>query len=237
MLLAIAAGSLIALPLSGLIVSRYGSRRTVTVMVFTNAAALAVVAVGYLIGVVPVVAGLFVFGFAQGAWDVAMNVQGALVERRLGRAIMPRFHAGFSVGTVGGALVGAAMVALGVPVTVHLGVAAVLIAAIVPLAVRGFLPDANDPDHADQQDGWLAPPGAERLAGAADPAGRHLRAVLRLRRGHRQRLDQHRPDRRLPDLRRGRHARLRRVPGGDDRRTVVRAQPARPLRPRRRRSG
>ena len=41
-----------------------------------------------------------------------MNVQGAQVERRLGRAIMPRFHAGFSVGTVGGALVGAAMVAL-----------------------------------------------------------------------------------------------------------------------------
>ena len=75
-----------------------------------------------------------------------MNVQGALVERRLGRAIMPRFHAGFSVGTVGGALVGAAMVALRVPVTVHLGVAAVLIAAIVPLAVRGFLPDADDPD-------------------------------------------------------------------------------------------
>ncbi len=152
-LLAIAAGSLIALPLSGLIVSRYGSRRTVTVMVFTSATALAVVALGYIFGVLPVVIGLFIFGFAQGAWDVAMNVQGALVERRLGRAIMPRFHAGFSVGTVGGALVGAAMVALHVPVTVHLGVAAVLIAGIVPLAVRGFLPDANDPDHPDQQDG------------------------------------------------------------------------------------
>ena len=37
-----------------------------------------------------------------------MNVQGAVVERRLGRAIMPRFHAGYSVGTVAGALVGAA---------------------------------------------------------------------------------------------------------------------------------
>ena len=42
---------------------------------------------------------------------------------------------------------------LGVPVTVHLGVGAVLIAAIVPLAVRGFLPDAHDPEHADQQHG------------------------------------------------------------------------------------
>ena len=33
---------------------------------------------------------------------------------------MPRFHAGFSVGTVAGALLGAVMVALGVPVTAHL---------------------------------------------------------------------------------------------------------------------
>ena len=54
------------------------------------------------------------FGFANGTWDVAMNVQGAIVERRLGRAIMPRFHAGFSLGTVAGALAGAAMVALDV---------------------------------------------------------------------------------------------------------------------------
>ena len=101
----------------------------------------------------PVVIGLFMFGFANGAWDVAMNVQGALVERRLGRAIMPRFHAGFSVGTVAGALVGAAMVALHVPVTVHLSWPPCSIAAIVPLAVRGFLPDADDPTHPDQQAG------------------------------------------------------------------------------------
>ena len=68
--------------------------------------------------------GLFLFGFGNGAWDVAMNVQGAFVERRLGRAIMPRFHAGFSVGTVAGALIGAVMVALHVPVTAHLLVVA-----------------------------------------------------------------------------------------------------------------
>ena len=31
-----------------------------------------------------------------------MNVEGADVERRLGRSLMPRLHAGFSLGTVGG---------------------------------------------------------------------------------------------------------------------------------------
>ena len=46
-----------------------------------------------------------------------MNVQGALVERALGRSIMSRFHAGWSIGTVAGALLGAAVVALRVPVS------------------------------------------------------------------------------------------------------------------------
>ena len=73
------------------------------------------------------VIGLFLFGFANGAWDVAMNVQGADVEQHLGRAIMPRFHAGFSLGTVAGALLGAVMVALSIPVTAHLIAVAVIV--------------------------------------------------------------------------------------------------------------
>nr|WP_198423479.1 MFS transporter [Microlunatus antarcticus] len=144
-LLAIAAGSVISLPLAGPVVARIGSRRTVQLMALVDAVALVVVGLGYLGGVVPVVVGLFLFGFGQGAWDVAMNVQGAVVERRLGRAIMPRFHAGFSIGTVGGALSGAALVGLGVGVTVHLVVVGVLVAAVVPFVVRGFVADADEP--------------------------------------------------------------------------------------------
>jgi predicted MFS family arabinose efflux permease len=140
-LLSIAAGSILALVLSGPIVARFGSRRTITAMAALLGAALLEVAIGYRSGVAPVVVGLFFFGFAYGAWDVAMNVQGAVVERRLGRAIMPRFHAGFSVGTVAGALGGAAMVALHVPVTAHLAAVAVLSAAAVPVTARHFIAD------------------------------------------------------------------------------------------------
>jgi predicted MFS family arabinose efflux permease len=155
-LLAIAAGSITALLLAGVMVSRFHSRRTVIAMAGLQGVALAALALGYLVGVVPVVVALFVFGFSAGAWDVAMNVQGAAVERRLGRAIMPRFHAGYSIGTVAGALVGAGMVALHASVTVHLTVVAVGVAVIVPAAVRNFIPDI---DHSD----------ADR--GAADAAG------------------------------------------------------------------
>ncbi len=151
-LLAIAGGSLVALPLAGTIVHRLNSRRTVAGMSVLLAAGLATVAIGYLTGVVPVLIGLFVLGFGNGAWDVAMNVQGATVERHLGRAIMPRFHAGFSAGTVGGALSGALMVALGVPVTAHLLVVAVIVAVLVPLAVRGFVGATDQAAAASQSD-------------------------------------------------------------------------------------
>ena len=145
-LLAIAAGSLLALPLSGPVVTRIGSSRTVMAMAVLLGLGLTVAALGSLAGVVPVVIGLFLLGFANGAWDVAMNVQGTVVERRLGRSIMSRFHAGFSLGTVAGALAGAAMVALRVPVAAHLtGVAIVVVLGVVWHA-RRFIPDHDESD-------------------------------------------------------------------------------------------
>jgi fucose permease len=148
-LLATAVGSLVALPLAGVVVARLGAARTILVMSLVMAAGLSATAIGYGYGVAPVVAGLFLAGFGLGTWDVAMNVEGAAVEQRLGRAIMPRFHAGFSVGTVAGALLGSAMVALDVGVTAHLLAVAAVVAAGVPSAVPGFLPapGAGDRPH------------------------------------------------------------------------------------------
>ena len=55
---------------------------------------------------------------------------------------MPRFHAGFSIGTVAGALVGAACARLGVGVPAQLIATAVFIVATVVVATRAFLPVA-----------------------------------------------------------------------------------------------
>jgi len=144
-LLSIAIGSTIAMPLSGLVITRIGERRTVQVMSLTSALGLATVAAGYQHGIPLVVAGLFLFGFGMGNWDVAMNVQAAAVEQALGRSIMPRFHAGWSIGTVAGAGLGAIMIVAGVPVTVHLLAVAAAVAIAVPAAARRFLPHAPVP--------------------------------------------------------------------------------------------
>ena len=140
-LLAVAAGSLLAMPLSGPAVTTFGSSKVVTATALMFGAGLTTAALGSLVGVVPVVIGLFLLGFANGSWGVAMNVQGTVVERHLGRSIMSRFHAGFSLGTVAGALVGAAMVALHVPVAGHLTAVAVLVAAGVLRPARRFVAD------------------------------------------------------------------------------------------------
>jgi predicted MFS family arabinose efflux permease len=142
-LLSVAGGSFLALPIAGIVVTRLGPARTILSMSILLAAGLATVAIGHPHGVPPVVVGLFLVGFGNGTWDVAMNVAGAEVEQHQGRSIMSRFHAGFSLGTVAGALLGSAMVALHVGVTTHLTAVAVVIAATVPLAVRGFLPTTS----------------------------------------------------------------------------------------------
>jgi MFS family permease len=139
-LLCAAAGSAFSIPLAGLIIVRIGEAVTVTITSLITVAGLAVVALGYRHGIPPVAAGLFAFGFGTGSWDVAMNVQGAAVEQAVGRAIMPKFHAGWSIGTVAGAGLGTALVALHVPVTAHLLAVAIAVGVVVPVASRGFLP-------------------------------------------------------------------------------------------------
>src|SRR5690349_149507 len=135
-----AVGSLVSLPLSGTVVHRVGAARTVSVMAVVNPVGLAIVAIGTEVGPVMVGAGLFVFGFGAGQWDVAQNVEGAAAEQRLGRSIMSRFHAAFSVGTVAGALVGAGMNALHVRPWIHLLSMAAVVAIVGQTATRGYLP-------------------------------------------------------------------------------------------------
>jgi predicted MFS family arabinose efflux permease len=177
-LLAIAGGSVVSLPLSGVIVRKYTTRTTVTAMALLLAVALVGVATGYLVGVLPVAIALFVLGFANGAWDVAMNVQGAAAERHLGRAIMPRFHAGYSLGTVAGALLGAAMIALKVSVIAHLIGVAVIIAVAVPVLVQRFLPDAAEPGTRQPGTDQTGPQTADRSAHRAFGRWREPRTLL-----------------------------------------------------------
>ena len=138
-IMGIAVGSVLALPLSGLFVQRLGPSRVVATAATVAGLGALTVALGVLVSLAVVAVGLFVLGFSFAVWDVAMNVEGAAVERLRAVPLMPRLHAAFSIGTVAGALVGAAMNALGVPVTAHLAGAALLCSTAAVIATRSFV--------------------------------------------------------------------------------------------------
>ncbi|MFH5822037.1 MFS transporter [Georgenia sp. AZ-5] len=135
-------GSVVALPLTGALVQRVGTARAVVGAATVNVAAFALVALAVGAGEAAWLApALFVAQMGIAGWDVAMNLEGGAVERTLGRSIMPRFHAGFSLGTVLGAGLGALAAWAEVSVTAHLiSVYAVIWVALL-VSLRWFLPD------------------------------------------------------------------------------------------------
>ena len=167
LLLALSVGTLTALPLSGWVVHLIGARRTVFGGVLIVATGLSVVAAGLLSVRVPLVAvGLAVYGVGVSVWDVAMNVEGAAVERRLGRTVMPRFHAGFSLGTVAGALLGAAAAAAGFGLPGQLLVALPLTVVGTMLGLREFESDDPRTDDGVGEDGHAE---SSEAPGGVDP--------------------------------------------------------------------
>jgi MFS family permease len=141
LLLCTAVGSLLALPTAGLVVGRLGTANTV------RAAGLLVTLAGVGIALslsaesVPGTAvSLFFFGIGIGLWDVSQNIEGADVEHKMRRTIMPQFHAAFSGGAFVGALIGAGLSTIGVGLPVHLLVIAGVAAAVALVAPRYFLP-------------------------------------------------------------------------------------------------
>ena len=141
LLLCVSVGSVLGLPTSGPLVARFGPSKTVLGGAGLVAAGLLLVSTGVGTSSVPLTGvGLVLTGLGVGSWDVAMNVEGADVERRLERTLMPRFHAGFSIGTVAGALVGAAAAAADVAVAQQLALTGVAALLAVAACLRAFLP-------------------------------------------------------------------------------------------------
>lgn len=159
LLLMVACGSVISLPLAGTVVHRLGPTRAVRTMCLLAASGVAIAGIGLQVSVYMSGAGFLFAGFGVGTWDVAMNVEGAAVEQQLGRSVMARFHAAFSLGTVLGALIGAAMNVLNVGPTPHIVGVAVIVGVSVFGLAGGFMPVAND-EHNERHnpfDAWKEP--------------------------------------------------------------------------------
>ena len=145
-LLSISAGSLLGLPVAGRVSHRFGAATTVRLGMALVVPGMVVAALGAQTrsSMFWVMAGLFLLGIGNGVWDVAQNLEGTNIEHGLGRAIMPWFHAAFSGGTVLGALVGAGLTWLRVPLIAHLGAVAALTVLAALWGTARFLPAFED---------------------------------------------------------------------------------------------
>jgi fucose permease len=142
-LFGLSVGSMTGVLSSGTMVTRFGARRIITVGATAVVVSLPVVAAGAGLGLAWLVAaGLAVMGLGLGGSEVAMNVEGADVERVIERAVLPALHGCWSLGTVVGGAVGVGLSAARVPVVWHLIALAALGAWVVLRAVRQ-LPSAT----------------------------------------------------------------------------------------------
>jgi MFS family permease len=139
------AGSFVAMPISGWLIARAGSRPVVSIA--TIACITAVCLPGFAWSAVSLGAALAIFGAAMGAMDVAMNAQAVELEHRVDRPIMSTFHALWSLGGVSGAAIGGALAARGLAVPLHFGAVVVVLGlastAILP-ALLTIAPPAPD---------------------------------------------------------------------------------------------
>jgi predicted MFS family arabinose efflux permease len=137
LLLCLGIGSLAAMPLTGLLASRFGCRPVILVSGALGCLVLPLLA----LAPTPLLQGLalLVFGAAIGALDVAMNIQAVIVEKEHGGALMSGFHGLFSVGGFAGAGGMALLLGLGLSPLLACGIVATVAALALVLAAPNLL--------------------------------------------------------------------------------------------------
>lgn len=160
LLLCLGLGSLLSMPLAGLLAARHGCRpvmlATVLMMVLTLPL-LATVSAPWSIGLA-----LLIFGAGIGAMDCVMNIQAVVVERDAGRAMMSGFHAFYSIG----ALSGSALVALLLSVGTGALVACLVVVAGVLAITAGSARWWRTERAAQEESSFALPRGVVAVIGA-----------------------------------------------------------------------
>ncbi|GJJ03951.1 putative MFS-type transporter [Duganella rhizosphaerae] len=101
LLLCLGIGSLLAMPVTGVLAARFGCRRVILLSGFGCCLVFPFLAMAPTAWSLALV--LFLFGATIGTLDVAMNIQAVIVEKEYDGALMSGFHGLFSVGGIVGA--------------------------------------------------------------------------------------------------------------------------------------
>lgn len=137
LLMACGAGAAASFPLVAALMRRLGSRR------LSLASAACLIAVLAALSAVPnyplALLTVCADGVAVGCLNVAMNAQGAALEKAYGRTAMSQLHATFSAGLLAGALLTSGVTTLTASVPAHFTVAGALLLLLLAGARSGLL--------------------------------------------------------------------------------------------------
>ncbi|WP_321836877.1 MFS transporter [Pseudomonas kulmbachensis] len=142
LLLCLGAGSILAMPVAGVLATRFGCRRVLIGGTLLICLALPLLATASSMPLL--VATLFVFGAGLGCVDSTVNLQAVIVERASGRNMMSGFHGLFSVGGIAGAAGVSALLALGLSPLWAIVVVIVLTLAALLKAAPHLLPYGSE---------------------------------------------------------------------------------------------
>jgi MFS family permease len=134
-------GSVLGMPFTGQLVDRYSSRTVSVVAIIICLGGWTMVPMARSVPVLALM--LLIIGVGTGVGDVAMNVQGHLVEERRRKVLMPYWHGLFSLGAVSRALAGALGASIGLPIAWQLPGVSVVLIIVMWLATTRYIPDAG----------------------------------------------------------------------------------------------
>ena len=141
-LFALPAGLMVSLPLSGWLVSKYGSRPMMVAGSVVYPFILLLLASSG--SVAQLTASLFFFGLVGNLVNIAMNTQAVGVESLYGRSVMASFHGFWSLAGFSGAVIGTFFISTGYSPFFHFLIVCSLVNLLVLLSYKFTLPhDAN----------------------------------------------------------------------------------------------
>jgi MFS family permease len=141
-LLMVAIGAISAMPVTGHLIARHGSRALTGVTLVLLGIGLPLI--GFADGFAVLCLTFLFYGAAAGVLDVSMNAQGIAVERAYRRPIMSSLHGMFSVGAMAGAGATGLVASFGVGIVPQFLATGALTALLGPLVTRVMLPPQAD---------------------------------------------------------------------------------------------
>lgn len=127
-------GSMSGILCSAWLVGRFGTRRVIRAAMTCAVIGMLLLSVAlWLTSPLLFAFGLMIFGGSFGSAEVAINVEGAVIEREMNKTVLPMMHGFYSLGTLIGAGIGIALTAFGITANLHILLAA--LACIIPIAV------------------------------------------------------------------------------------------------------